>query len=201
LVLGVVVAATFVAAILVRTSSMGASEVLGHPVLKVLSGSMTPTFRTGDLVVDRPLPRAATESLHVGEIVTFREPGSGGSVLVTHRIFRVVRQAGPGGGPAQVAYETKGDANNSPDLWRVTPSEVVGRYEWRIPDGGYVLNVLESRWMLGAGLLLLVAWVLGGVAWRDRDAREPAGAARGRDRRAASRARHGRDGEGLPLGS
>ena len=163
---GVVLVVVLAAAVLVRQSPLGYAELLGHPVMKVVSGSMTPTFRTGDLVVDDPLSRASAGSLHVGEIVTFQEPGSGGAVLVTHRIYRVIPARG---GARTVSYETKGDANNAPDVWRVVPAEVLARYGWRIPDGGYVLTVLESGWTLAGVVALLLAWVATALVGREAD--------------------------------
>ncbi len=165
-VVGAAIVVVLGAAVLVRQSPLGYAELLGHPVMKVVSGSMTPTFRTGDLILDNPLSRAAAGSLHVGEIVTFQEPGSGGAVLVTHRIYRVLPARG---GARMVSYETKGDANNAPDVWRVVPSEVLARYTWRIPDGGYVLTVLESRWTLAGAVVLLLAWVAMAFVVRDPD--------------------------------
>lgn len=150
-------------AVLTRTAPSGVPEILGHPVLKVLSGSMTPTFRTGDLIVDRPIGPSAAAALHVGEIATFAEPGSGGSVLVTHRIYRVLHSTASVGNARAVVYMTKGDANNAPDPWRVVPSEVVGLYQWRIPDGGYALRALESRWIFTLALVAATAWIFGGT--------------------------------------
>lgn len=171
---GLAVVLVIVGGLLVRQSPAGYSTILGHPLLRVLSGSMTPTFRTGDLVIDQPISAQAATSLHVGEIVTFDEPGSNGALLVTHRIYQVIPAAHGPGGLRTVSYVTKGDANNTPDSWRVVPSEVLARYEFRLPDGGYVLSVLRSRWSLVAGIVFLLAWALAG--WRLERRRREMGA-------------------------
>jgi hypothetical protein len=41
-------------------------------------------------------------------------------------------------------YETKGDANPAPDDNALVPSRILGLYEFRVPYGGYVLNVLHQ---------------------------------------------------------
>lgn len=161
------IAITLAFGVLLRRGNDGVAEILGHPVLVVLSGSMTPTFRPGDLIVDRGRP--GTELLHKGQVITFEEPGSGSQILVTHRIFRVVKVAASTSDPTGVGYVTKGDANNGPDPWTVEPSQVLGMYQWRLPWGGYILRLLESRWSFLVGLLAAAAWIFSGTfarMWR-----------------------------------
>lgn len=132
-------------AVLVHTGPAGELVVLNHPVYSVASGSMTPTFRTGDLIIDRSITGAQATALHAGQIVTFRvdSPATGGApIIVTHRIFAVSRKLTSLGVPA-VTYTTKGDANNAPDSWAIGPTTVQGLYETRIPFGGYALTALH----------------------------------------------------------
>ncbi|MGH9030051.1 MAG: hypothetical protein ACRDV4_10630, partial [Acidimicrobiales bacterium] len=63
-----------VLAVASHLSSKNQYEVFGHPVLSVLSGSMTPAIRTGDLVIDDPVTSSEASSLHVGQIITFKNP-------------------------------------------------------------------------------------------------------------------------------
>ena len=132
-------------AVLVRHGPSGDLVALGHPVFSVASGSMTPTFDTGDLIVDRALTASQAESLHKGEVITFRadSPATGGvPMTVTHRIYAVSRTLSPLGVPV-VSYQTKGDANNAPDAWTIHPNDVLGLYESRIASGGYVMTTLH----------------------------------------------------------
>lgn len=131
-------------AILGRTDDAGISRVAGHPVLTVLSDSMTPTFRAGDMLVDSPAHGPAT-SLAVGDVITFRAVGS--DALITHRIVAV--EPGPKG---TVAYRTQGDANNVPDPDLVSPERVVGTYSTHVPYAGYALRAAHSQ----QGLFLLI---------------------------------------------
>jgi signal peptidase len=133
-------------AVLARTDPSGVSRVAGHPVLTVLSNSMTPTFRAGDLLVDRA-PEGPATQLGVGDVITF-EATRGSHALITHRIVAVEPNPVTG-----VSFRTQGDANNAPDSEPVSPEQVVGVYTNRIPYAGYALHASHSRW----GLFLLIA--------------------------------------------
>ena len=157
----IVVVCTLAFGALVRHGGNHVAQVLGHPVLMVLSGSMTPTFRTGDLIVD--LHVTAEKPMRRGQIITFEEPGSGGQLLITHRIYRVVRTRSIPGDALGIGYVTKGDANSGPDPWVVTPAEVMGLYETHIPLAGYAMRVVETRWAFIVALLIAAVWVFGGT--------------------------------------
>jgi signal peptidase I len=126
----------------------------------VLSGSMEPTLRTGDVVVSR---RISPLEARVGDVVTFHDPDRGG-VLVTHRVRRV-RAAG-----GKVVFVTRGDANNASERWRIDSDGELSRAVYRIPAVGRVLIAARTR----GGLLLLVvlplllvgAWEMREI-WRD----------------------------------
>jgi signal peptidase len=143
-----VVLAIFLAVFL-RHGADGQTTFLGRPVYSVASGSMTPTFDTGDMIIDKTVSTSAAEHLHKGQIITFETtPTAGGiavnsSLVITHRIYAVV--AGPVvAGVHTVEYRTKGDANKTPDLALVPPSAIQGVYQERIPFGGYVLSSLHQ---------------------------------------------------------
>lgn len=131
-------------AVLAHTDDAGVSRVAGHPVLTVLSDSMTPTFRAGDLLVDRSVSGPATQ-LSAGDVITFRRDTS--RELITHRIVAVERSGADG-----VLFRTQGDANNSPDIEAVAPDQVVGVYTHRIPYAGYAIAAARTT----PGLVLLV---------------------------------------------
>lgn len=125
-------------AILLRPNAQGIDELFGHPVFSVASGSMTPAINTGDLIVDNSVTSAQAATLHAGQIISFRESATGAnSLVITHRIVAVL----PG---AAVAYRTKGDANNAPDLSTVAPTQVMGVYTARVPCGAYVISTLHQ---------------------------------------------------------
>jgi signal peptidase I len=65
-----------VIAVATHTSRNGQHAAFGHPVMTVLSGSMTPVIRTGDLIVDDPVTAAQARNLRVGQIISVREAPS-----------------------------------------------------------------------------------------------------------------------------
>lgn len=141
-----------VIAIASHLSPAGEYTVFGHPVMSVLSGSMSPSIKTGDLVFDSPLSHSQAQHLGVGQIISFH---SGGRVF-THRIHAV---EGVGGA---VAYQTKGDRNNAPDQALVLPSQIVGLYHSKVPFGGYILAALHKPVALVLLLASPLLWLLSG---------------------------------------
>ena len=148
-----------VMAIATHFSRDGQYTAFGHPVMTVLSGSMTPVIRTGDLIVDNPVTAAQARNLHVGQIISVREaPGS--QTIITHRIVAVKHAHGT------VSYITKGDANNAPDTPLRPASDVIGVFRFAIPRGGYVLAALHRPLVLGLLLASPVLWFLTGPLFR-----------------------------------
>ena len=58
-----------VIAVATHISRDGGYTAFGHPVMTVLSGSMAPVIRTGDLIVDNPVTPAQASTLQPGQIV------------------------------------------------------------------------------------------------------------------------------------
>ena len=139
-----------------RTSADGQRVVFGHPVMTIISGSMTPTIPVGDIVVDAPVTAAQASHFHVGQIISFRAaPGS--PEIVTHRIVAVRVQDGA------VSYITKGDANNSADSTPRPASDVIGLYSFSIPRGGYVIVAMHTPRVIGMLLTSALLWIVAGL--------------------------------------
>jgi signal peptidase len=160
-VMTVIVAAVGVLALIVavmtRISSKQEYTMFGHPVMSVLSGSMSPAIKTGDLIIDSQMHSTAeARGLHVGQVITFRDP-SAPSKVITHRIHAIETEGG-----AVTGYVTKGDANNAPDRVAVPPSNVIGVFDHKIPRGGYVLNALHKPQVLGLLIASPLLWLLSG---------------------------------------
>jgi signal peptidase I len=113
----------------------------GRP-LTVMSGSMEPTIKTGDVLVAREISPLDARR---GDVVSFRDPDRGG-LLVTHRVRSMSRSGD------KVAFVTKGDANNSSERWRVGTNDRISRTMYRIPAVGRVLAFSHTR----QGILMLV---------------------------------------------
>lgn len=120
----------------------------GVRLYAVDSGSMSPTFNTGALVVDEPV--RATTVLAVGDVITFHPtPG----YTATHRIVAIGNDG----------ITTRGDANPSSDLGLTQRSMVAGRVLFSIPYGGYVVMVFQRP----VGIIALLVLILGLAAARE----------------------------------
>ncbi|HUY07938.1 MAG TPA: signal peptidase I [Candidatus Dormibacteraeota bacterium] len=156
-----VVLAIFLAVSL-RHSADGQTTLFGRPVYSVGSGSMTPTFDTGDLIVDKTISAKSAEHLHKGQIVTFQAAASVGNaagLVITHRIYSVVSGVSVAG-VRTVEYRTKGDANNAPDAGLVAPTAILGVYQGeRVPFGGYALSTLHQPITFVILILIVVVYL------------------------------------------
>ncbi|MGH7642372.1 MAG: signal peptidase I [Candidatus Dormibacteria bacterium] len=150
-------------AVVSRTSDRGVPRVFGQTFLVILSGSMTPTLDAGDVILDRTLTASQAAHLHKGQVITFEAgPASApASVLITHRIYKVSSVQNPQTYKQNPVYETKGDANISPDGNTLHPDQILGVYEYRVPFAGYLLNVLHQPivfiLLVSSPFLLLIA--------------------------------------------
>jgi signal peptidase I len=144
---------------LIGCAALASAVVFLHlGVRPVLSGSMSPTYGPGAIVVTKPV---SVESLRRGMIPLFVPPGEHGEFA--HRITSV------SGSPENPIITTKGDANRAPDPWHArfttaTVPVVVGTQPWvgrlmvglrgpiqlmLIILGGLLVAVSGTRWILG----------------------------------------------------
>lgn len=169
--------AVLVLAIVIVAAFAIGPRVLGYRTTTVLSGSMAPKFRAGDMLVLTQLPIAR---IRAGQIISFHAP-NGDRRVVTHRVVRVVRAHG------HTDIQTKGDANPAADPWLARLDgnrDAVWVQRGTIPYAGSVVHALRRpvlwhllMWGGIAGVLLL------GLAaiWRvspPADAEPPARAVR-----------------------
>lgn len=114
---------------------------LGGPVSYVIvSGhSMEPTLHTNDLAVVRK-QSAYGENDVIAFHVPEGEPGAGATII--HRIV---------GGASEDGFVVQGDNKESPDPWRPTNKDVLGKVWFHLPGGGGLLSWLREP--LNAGLL------------------------------------------------
>jgi signal peptidase len=131
-------------AVLTRQSPKGVPAAFGQRAFVVLSGSMSPTFYAGDLILDHSVTLRQAKHLRRGQVISFEVASTAGFFLITHRIYQVSRQLNAKTQKYTIVYETKGDANPAPDHNHVLPGQVVGVYEGRVPDAGYVLQALHQ---------------------------------------------------------
>jgi signal peptidase len=139
-----------------------------HASFTVLSGSMTPTLRVGDIVVDRPI---APLDVRIGDVITFKDPDNPARLL-THRVVQM-RATGE-----MVGFVTRGDANTGVERWSIPKGGSVGRVALRIPLAGYISDRAGSRFgrlgLLVFPALLLALFELKRIWRRDEPAERAA---------------------------
>jgi len=101
----------------------------------VMSDSMEPTLKTGDLVILSP-----AKNIQVGDIVAFDTPG--GNPGFPDRLIHRVAEFDEAG----ARLTTKGDANDDADPFAVGLESVLGVQKYRVPYGGYIILFLQSRY-------------------------------------------------------
>ncbi|HEX7464708.1 MAG TPA: signal peptidase I [Actinomycetota bacterium] len=117
-------------------------NLVGDRSLTVMSGSMDPTLRVGDVVI---VNQISPLDAKIGDVVTFRDP-SNPTRLVTHRVRDIEISNGV------VRFVTKGDANTSVEHWKIPTNGTIGRVAYHVPGIGYALFWIRGRF----GRLLLV---------------------------------------------
>ena len=116
----------------------------GYRVYAVRTGSMTPAYPTGAMVLDGPVPR----QISPGDVITF---GSGTSAaLTTHRVVQVKGDL----------LQTKGDANSVADPATVSRASVVGKVLTGIDAGGYFLVFLKQPAGVASVMTMLLSLIL-----------------------------------------
>lgn len=111
----------------------------------IVSPSMVPTINVRDAVIAY---RPNAETLKKGDIITFNSTDARYSGLtVTHRILNVTKSE-----DGQVAFETKGDNNTTPDGSLVLGSNIYGKVFFVVPWLGYLQVFLTTTY----GWILLV---------------------------------------------
>lgn len=142
----------------------------------VRSGSMEPTIETGSMIM---LTKTDAEDLDVGDIISFKRPDRP-DTIVTHRIHAIEES------DSGRVFVTKGDANGSPDVWRVPATGSGWRYAFGVPKVGYVLGYLGTP-TARLALLAMPALLLGVLSlidiWR------PSASTRGDRTRRSKRSR------------
>jgi signal peptidase len=124
--------------------------------MPVLSGSMRPTMPPGSVVVAERVPIG---HLRKGDVIVFHPPDS--SQLVVHRIVSIESS---NDGPV---IQTKGDANNVADPWRIRiHGSTAYKARFAIPLAGYPIVWSRSPAgrvaviAVGVALLVLTAVAL-----------------------------------------
>lgn len=117
----------------------------GYAPLIVLTGSMEPGIKIGDLIFVKEIDASEVE---VGDVIAFFDPDGNGTSILTHRVKEISEENG------KRYFTTWGDANNGAvDRLPVPEEKLVGRYtDFRIPGAGNVAMFMQTT----AGLIICV---------------------------------------------
>jgi signal peptidase len=92
---------------------------------------MRPTLQVGDIVIIQKTP---IENLKQGDIIQYRD----NNVSYVHRIYAINIDN------QQTHITTKGDANDNPDTDSITPSQILGKSIFTIPQLGWIQIFLKN---------------------------------------------------------
>src|SRR4051812_24108982 len=91
----------------------------------VRTGSMTPTIPVASAVLVNP-----HQAPRPNNVITFQDKGK----VTTHRLIRIKRDG---------MLVTKGDANRTPDPWKLTRANLIGTVTYHLPMLGFLLVFLK----------------------------------------------------------
>ena len=111
-------------------------SLFGYSSLKVVSGSMQPKIKVGDVVIIKN-----SNNYNINDIITFKDDGS----YITHRIIKIDNGK----------ITTKGDFNNKKDDKIIKTKDVVGKVILVIPFMGNIMNNLSNP------IVLFIIFVIG----------------------------------------
>lgn len=130
-----------VAAIMFVSSKTPNKSLFGYRYYDVLTGSMEPTYKVGDLIFVKVTDAA---DINVGDPVTFN-PGATSDSYLTHRVIEKLEDYQ---GTGVTCFRTKGDANESEDPFVIDESRMIGIVKLRIPLMGYVVQFVQYYYIL-----------------------------------------------------
>lgn len=140
-----------VAAIMFAADHSPNKSFFGYRYYTVLTPSMSPTYKTGDMVFVK-LQNAS--DINVGDVITFN-PSSSSDAYLTHRVTQKLENYE---GTGVTCFRTKGDANDTEDAMLIDQARVIGSVKFSIPKLGYIVRFVQLRWYLVAALIILL-WI------------------------------------------
>lgn len=117
--------------------------IAGKAPLIVMTDSMYPMIESGDLVF---VNTAEAEDIKKDDVIAFYDPAGNGTSMVIHRVAKITSQDG------NLAFRTKGDANNAEDRDLVPAESLVGTYAGRIAGIGKIVLFMQTT----TGLIICV---------------------------------------------
>ena len=113
-----------------------------YQLFVVQSGSMKPSIEIGSELLVQPASQVKkiaspvpAPTFNKGDIVTYLS----GDNPITHRVVGVEESDN------QITYETKGDANRTPDQGKVAENQILGKAIIMVPYIGHAVNFAKTQ--------------------------------------------------------
>lgn len=121
-----------VSLVVVLSIALAGVRLVGLDIYVVLSGSMEPAYKTGSVIY---VKNTDLNEIAVGDVITYRLDND---TAATHRVMELTKKDG------DLAFITKGDANEIEDASAVPASRVIGTPIFTIPYLGYLVAFIQT---------------------------------------------------------
>lgn len=122
-------------------------SIFGYKPFIVLSGSMQPNVKIGDLVF---VKKTNIDKLKVDDVIAFK---SDDKTVTTHRIIKIDTET-----KNEKCFVTKGDSNNVKDEGLVCKNNLEGKMVKRIPKLGKFINFIQQP--LGFVVMMMTIFII-----------------------------------------
>lgn len=123
--------------------------IFGRTPLIVLTDSMYPEIESGDIIICKDIDPS---DVKIGDVISFFDPESNGTAVVTHRVIDVLHHEG------KLYFRTQGDNNNAVDKASVPEENLVGIWTGTRLNGlGHVALFMQSTWGLIVCIFIPIA--------------------------------------------
>lgn len=142
-------ACILIGAVLFAFNTSPSKSIFGYRYYTVLTDSMLPKYKTGDVVF---VHIESGDKINVGDVITFN-PSRDSDAYLTHR---VTEKFDDYEGTGVTCFRTKGDANNVEDSFLIEEERVIGKVNFGIPKLGYVIRFIQLRWYFVAATAVMI---------------------------------------------
>lgn len=148
----IIASAIVVLCVVLMTKPGSPPQILGYTALRITTGSMEPTFDVDTLIV---VKKADPSTIQKGDIISFysSDPALDGMVN-THRVTKVTKEKN------SFRYQTKGDKNNSVDLYDVQSKYLIGKVVYSSKVLGKISRLAANPLVFIPVILIPLALIL-----------------------------------------
>ena len=148
----IIVAAVFVLCIVVMTSPGEPPQIMGYTALRIVTGSMAPTYDVDTLVIVKD---TKASEIKKDDVISFysADPLLDGAVN-THRVVEVREENG------QRVFVTKGDSNNVVDAYNVEEKYLIGKVVYASVILGKLSRIISNPIVFLPVILIPLAVIL-----------------------------------------